>query len=79
MEDLNLIFQCVKYIGMCLILWFCTVTLSACGVKAGGFVAGSTSYLQEANRGLEIQLKAAPQREHTREEKRALARIIGGN
>lgn len=30
---------------------------SACGVKAGSFVAGSTSYLREANRSLQIESK----------------------
>lgn len=76
MEDINLILQVVKYLGMALVLWLCTASLSACGIKAGNFVAGSTSYLQEANRGLEIEMRAAP--EHTTEEKRKLARIIAG-
>lgn len=54
------LFNTVKYAMWACLLWLCTAALSGCGVKAGGFVAGSTGYLREANRALEIETQAAP-------------------
>lgn len=68
LPDLSLLLQTFKYALWALLLWICTLALSGCGVKAGGFVAGSTSYLKEANRGLQIELAApkAPRRKNDR-------------
>lgn len=41
----------MKVIASAILGLFITMGLTACGVKAGDFVAGTTSYLREVNAG----------------------------
>lgn len=58
------------------------MSTTACGLKAGTFVAGSTSYLREANRGLQIESALedglSMHKPHTDEDKRQLTRVLRG-
>lgn len=52
------IYQSVKFIA-CFIAAFLAVSLSACGVSTpGGYVLGTTSYLEEFNRGRGVSVES---------------------
>lgn len=57
------------------------LSTSACGIKAGSFVAGSTSYLREANRGSQIEAtlekQLSPHHTHSRDDKEQLRANLG--